>query len=148
MHTFIYIQCCKASNPIAQHLANQLTKKEHIINIFYKTASDFSISNEFKTKSSSHLYHFYFLEKEKQVKKLLKIIIMLQISFCRTTGGEEYIYTRVFIYLYISILSGIKEGEELRTKRYSSSKMTFKGMSGGRKERKEMQCNEPPHYWG
>lgn len=45
--------------------------------------------------------------------------------FCLTTG-EEYIYTRVLIYLYISILSGIKEGEELRTERYSSSKMTFK----------------------
>lgn len=66
---------------------------------------------------------------------------MLQISFCRTTGGEEYIYTRVLIYLYISILSGIKEGEGLRTKRYSSSKMTFKGKSGGkkRKQRNAMQ---------
>jgi len=69
------------------------------------------------------------------VKKFLKIIIMLQIFFVCLTTGEEYIYTRELIYLYISIISGIKEGEELRTERYSSSKGTCE-----KKKKNEMQC--------
>lgn len=112
MQQFIQVQYCKSTRNQSHNF--------YLVNGLITNCKQIQQNNfifQHLKSIQGHICILFLLAWKRNKKTNVKSFENYNATDFSLTTGEEYIYTRVLIvYLYISILSGVKEGEEFYKK--------------------------------